>query len=211
MTATPPSTARRAGLLCRKALRCLRWFAGLAVLWFTVHLTVIAWIGTTDDLQPSDVAVVLGNKVEDDGSPGTTLQARLDRTLEVYQAGLFEHIIVSGATNPMGYDEPAAMRRYLVARGVPAEVIIEDGAGTNTFCTARNTRRIMREHEWKTAMVISHYSHVPRIRLAFWRMGITDVRSAHAWFYWEWREPHTVLREFAAFYYYLARSYPPAK
>ena len=43
--------------------------------------------GLCDHLGHADVALVLGSRVELDGSPSLRLRARLDRTLELYRAG----------------------------------------------------------------------------------------------------------------------------
>jgi vancomycin permeability regulator SanA len=61
-----------------------------------VPAAVIAISGSIDDLHPADVAVVLGNTVNPDGKPSRRLQARLDKTIELYRVGLFQNTIVSG-------------------------------------------------------------------------------------------------------------------
>jgi len=72
-----------------------------------------------NDVQPSDVAIVLGSKVEDDGTPSVHLRIRLDRTVELYNAGMVPMIIVSGGPGVPAHPEPIVMRDYLVAQGVP--------------------------------------------------------------------------------------------
>ena len=50
---------------------------------------ILAIAGLNDKLGVADVALVLGNKVEPDGTPSARLRARLDRTMELYRAGYF--------------------------------------------------------------------------------------------------------------------------
>jgi vancomycin permeability regulator SanA len=182
----------------------------VGLVWIVAHLSVLTWVGLNDDLRPADVAVVLGNYVEKDGTVGDVVKGRLDRALELYRAGTVKHILVSGAKAPGGYDEPTGMAAYLVRQGVPESDITLDQDGTNTYLTALNTRRLMKERGWQTATIVSQYYHILRARLAFRRMGIHDARSAHAPEGRGWREPHSLLREVVGFYWYLVRSYPPA-
>src|SRR5580704_13458675 len=93
----------------------------LAVILATLVIGTVVLVvsGLCDDLGKADVGLVLGSKVESDGTPSARLRARLDRTLELYRAGYFPAVIVSGGIGKEGYDEAAVMRDYLVARGVP--------------------------------------------------------------------------------------------
>ncbi|ACZ20411.1 uncharacterized membrane protein [Sanguibacter keddieii DSM 10542] len=88
---------------------------------------------TADDVPATPVALVLGARVYDDGTPSQFLRARLDLAVELYGAGSVEVLLVPGDGRPDHNDEPAAMRRYLVEQGVPAEAIIQDSAGFDTY------------------------------------------------------------------------------
>jgi uncharacterized SAM-binding protein YcdF (DUF218 family) len=161
---------------------------------FLLAAALLCVSGASDDLRQSDVAVVLGNAVSPDGTPSPRLAARLDAAVTVWVDRRVGAIIVSGGVDRNGTDEAAAMRRYLIARGVPDAAIIADPHGVTTWETARNTAAIMRERNWRTAMVISQYFHVPRTRLALARFGISDARSAHP-SYVEWRDLYSIARE----------------
>jgi vancomycin permeability regulator SanA len=54
------------------------------------------------------LALVLGSKVEQEGTPSPRLRARLDRTLELFRDGWFAFIIASGGLGKEG----AAMRPW---------------------------------------------------------------------------------------------------
>lgn len=69
--------------------------------------------GLTDDIRVSDVGIVLGSKVMPDGLPSDRLRARLDRTSDLYQQGMFKKIIVSGGTGKERYSEARVMADYL--------------------------------------------------------------------------------------------------
>ena len=86
-----------------------------------------------------DFLIVLGCGLAKDGTLQPLLRGRLDRALGFYEAQKAETgkeltFITSGGQGP---DEPvsesAAMKRYLMERGVPEERIVEEDRSTNTF------------------------------------------------------------------------------
>lgn len=172
---------------------------------FIVAATLIVADGLTDDLHAADVAIVPGNTVEKDGRPSARLGARLDQTLALYRQGLFREVIVSGGVGSEGFDEAEVMKRYLVERGVPEGSIHVDSGGATTHLTARNASRMMRENGWQSALVVSQYFHVPRMRLAMQRSGVTPVFSAHAP-YFERRDVYSIAREVVGYGAYLLRA-----
>ena len=172
---------------------------------FTLAATLIVADGLTDDIRAADVAIVPGNTVEKDGRPSARLGARLDRTVALYRQGLFPDVIVSGGVGVEGFDEAEVMKRYLVENGVPEGRIHVDGGGATTHLTARNASRMMRENGWRSAMVVSQYFHVPRMRLALERSGVAPVFSAHAP-YFERRDVYSIAREVVGYGAYLLRA-----
>jgi vancomycin permeability regulator SanA len=180
----------------------------LGILFFGTAILVIA--GLNDDLGHADVALVLGSKVETDGTPSARLRARLDQTLACYRAGYFPEVIVSGGIGKEGHDEAAVMRDYLVGHGIPAEHILMDNNGITTFASARNTRDIAQQVNFHTVFVISQYFHIPRARLALHRFGFATVYSVHAP-YFEERDVYSAPREFLGYLSYLVRRYPSEK
>ena len=135
----------------------LSWCVGIIALLALVSATLICVIGMMTKVQPSDVAVVLGSKVEDDGTPSVHLRIRLDRTLALYQQGVVPMIIVSGGPGVPAHPEPIVMRDYLIAHGVPSSAILLDSTGINTAATARNTGPLMVEHGFHSVIIVSEY------------------------------------------------------
>ena len=158
--------------------------------------------GMNDEIHEADVAVVLGNTVNPDGTPSRRLAARLDMTLELYHRGVFKNVVVSGGMGREGFDEAAVMKDYLARRGVKQDQIIVDSFGLTTAATARNVAAITKEHNWRSVLVISQYFHIPRCRLALSRAGIEHVYSARARFF-ELRDFYSILREIFGYVAYL--------
>jgi uncharacterized SAM-binding protein YcdF (DUF218 family) len=172
---------------------------------FTLAATLLVADGLTDELHAADVAIVPGNTVEKDGRPSARLSARLDQTVALYRQGLFPDVIVSGGVGSEGFDEAEVMKRYLVEKGVPEGSIHVDSGGATTRLTAMNASRMMRENGWRSALVVTQYFHVPRMRLALKRSGVTPVFSAHAR-YFERRDLYSIAREVVGYGAYLLRA-----
>ncbi|OFQ43114.1 hypothetical protein HMPREF2939_25435 [Achromobacter xylosoxidans] len=160
--------------------------------------------GLLADDADADIAVVLGNTVAADGSPSARLAARLDRAYDCYAATRCREIFVSGGIDPTGRDEAAAMRAYLEARGVPADRIVTDSAGADTWATARHASAYMRTRGYTRAMAVTQYFHVPRTRLALHRHGVAEVSAGYPR-YAEARDLYSILRELPAIAWYAAR------
>ncbi|MFI6869260.1 vancomycin high temperature exclusion protein [Nocardia sp. NPDC050406] len=85
----------------------------------------------------TEVAIVFGAQVYDNGEPSPYLAARLDIGRRLLESGKVKALLLTGDHGTPTYDEPEAMRRYLVGKGVPANKIALDYAGFDTYqsCT----------------------------------------------------------------------------
>ena len=163
--------------------------------------------GLRDRPGKADVALVLGNAVKADGKPSALLQERLDRAAEGYRHGDYPLLIVSGGYGKIGGDEATAMRNYLVGQGLPADRIIIDSHGVNTYESARFTARLLHERGWRSVCVVTHYYHVPQTRLALHRFGVETVYSLHAGSYGEDQYKFHLAREMVGLVKYALRPY----
>lgn len=188
----------------RPLLRLLAGGVLLAAVLFLACATLLVFDGLTDNIGPSDVAIVPGSKVNPDGAPSARLAARLDRARSLYQAGLVRAVIVSGGTGVEGFDEAEVMKDWLVAHGVAASAILVDSAGVTTGATARNSAALMQSHGLKTATVATQYFHVPRTALALRKAGVAVAHTAHARIF-EWRDLYSIPREVVGYAAYLVR------
>lgn len=188
----------------RNRIKKVSFVLTLLSLFFIIPAILIVTDGLIDEIHSADVAVVLGNTVNADGNPSPRLQARLDKTIELYQKGLFEHIIVSGGVGVEGFDEAVVMRQYLVSRNIPENRIHLDSEGKTTNLTAKNTAQIMKRNNWQSALIVSQYFHISRTRLAFANYGISPVYSAHA-NYFELRDLYSIVREVFGYFSYLLK------
>ncbi len=182
--------------------RCLL-VTGVAVGAFMTGAAILAIDGFTDSARESDVVIVLGNEVRPDATPTPRLAARLDAALKVHQAGLADHIIVSGGPSQTGLDEAEVMATYLIEAGVEPDRVIVDSAGVNTRATAVNAAAIMNERGWDSAIVATQFFHITRSRLALHQAGVEQVTTVHA-DYLELRDLYGLAREIPAWLKYRA-------
>jgi vancomycin permeability regulator SanA len=185
--------------------RLVKSCLGLIVLLFLVACLAIMLDGLSDNLHPADLAVVLGSRVQLDGSPSESLKARLDHTLDLYREGYFKLILVSGGRGKEGYEEAVVMRDYLASHGVLSDSILVDKDGYTTWRTAQDTVPYLTDHHLHSVLIISQYFHLPRCRLAFAKFGIGPVYWSHAPF-WALRDFHSVPREVFAYADYSFRT-----
>jgi vancomycin permeability regulator SanA len=169
---------------------------------FLIASIFLVFRGMSDEIAKADVAVVLGNTVNPDGSPSYRLAARLDAAVALYHQGMFNNVIVSGGVGREGFDEAAVMKDYLTRRGVPSEKIVVDSFGITTAATARNVAAIAKAHRWSSVLVVSQYFHIPRCRLALSVAGFDHVYAAHAR-YFEIRDVYSIIREVIGYAAYL--------
>jgi len=105
--------------------------AGAAVAW--VRSGTDRYTYSERDVPEAPVALVLGAQVYSDGEPSPFLQARLAIAQRLLETGKVQAILVSGDHREWKYDEPGAMTRWLVRRGVPENKIAQDHAGFDTY------------------------------------------------------------------------------
>jgi vancomycin permeability regulator SanA len=183
-----------------------RWriVAGVLLGWLFLHMVYITVDGLRDHAGPADMAVVLGNRVEADGSLSPVLQGRVDRALELYRQGRVPRIMVSGGMGEHAghYPEGLAMKQYLLARGVPADRIIEDNHGENTYLTAEDFLPVADSLRVTSVIVVSSFYHITRTRYIFRKVGFRNVYGAASRTFF-WNDLIGLPRDAVAFYKYL--------
>lgn len=139
------------------------------------------------------VAIVFGAGLRRDGSPTAVLRDRVEMAARLYFAGRVERLLFSGDNRFVDYNEPAAMRLYALALGVPDEAIVLDYAGRRTYDTCYRARQIFQVEQ---AILVTQSFHLPRALFTCNRLGLdavgvaSDLRSYHprSMLYWNMRE-----------------------
>ncbi|MEU0132451.1 ElyC/SanA/YdcF family protein [Streptomyces sp. NPDC006296] len=155
-----------------------------------LHTTADARVRTTADAPERLVAVVFGAGLWD-GRPSPYLAHRLDAAAELYRTGKVRVVLVTGDHSRVEYDEPDAMRTYLVAHGVPDGRIVSDHAGFDTWDSCVRARKVFGVDR---AVLVSQGFHIRRA-IALCRsagidaygVGAADVHDV-TWYYGGTRE-----------------------
>ncbi|MBH8569705.1 YdcF family protein [Microvirga sp. STS02] len=169
------------------------------LLWFIGHTTYIVIDGLTDEGKTADIAVILGSKVNANGTLSGRLEQRLACGLQLYLNGRAKKIIVSGGLGKEGFWEGSKMKDFLIRHHVPDTAIIVDNHGDNTLATVKNTLRLRNSLGYNSVVVVSQYFHLTRTKMLFRKQQFTSISSVSPR-YFEVRDAYALLREFAAYY-----------
>lgn len=120
------------------------------------------------ELKPADCIIGLGFGPAKNrkGVPSGELKRRVDKAVELYQAGLASYIIFTGADTGRGC-EALVMKELAVKAGVPAEKIITEEKATDTITNTKFSVKIMRQRGFKKAILVSNPYHLKRARYLF--------------------------------------------
>jgi len=149
-------------------VRRVRWKRVLVVAVLLGALAPVPWIWTrvasapyrhaAQDVPEAPVALVLGAGLRG-GKPTPFLAGRLDVAADLYRRGKVKVLLVSGDNSRREYDEPGAMRAYLIDRGIPSRVIVADYAGLDTWDSCTRAKRVFGVSR---ATVVTQRFHLPR-------------------------------------------------
>ncbi len=113
--------------------------------------------------------LVLGAGVYADGEPTAVLEARLQAALALHRSGRAPWFIVSGDNRSLNYNEPMAMRRWLLKQGVPENRIVGDFAGRRTYDSLRRARDVFGV---RRLYVVTSDFHLPRALFLARKLGL---------------------------------------
>jgi uncharacterized SAM-binding protein YcdF (DUF218 family) len=124
-----------------------------------------------------DVAIVLGAATRDDGVSEVYKQ-RLNHAIKLYNDNYVKNIIVTvGKGNSNVFSDAFTARDYLISQGIPGEIIILEEESSITQENLENSKKIMDEKGYKTALVVSDPLHMKRAMLLAKDIGITAYSS----------------------------------
>ena len=140
-------------------------------------ITIYA-VGHADSKQSADAVVVMG-AAQYDGTPSPLLESRLQHALDVYDSGRVMFIAVTGGKMPGDrFTEAAASRRWLVDRGVPENVILQEDQGRSTWESLSNLAAVLNSHDISHVLVSTDRWHMQRSLLSLRELGIHAEPSA---------------------------------
>ncbi|MCA9554455.1 MAG: YdcF family protein [Myxococcales bacterium] len=124
---------------------------------------------------PTDVLVVPGIRLTDDGRASYVLHNRIAMAVHLLQEGRGRRIVVTGGNPKAGVTEAARMMALAVELGADPDEVIAEPFATTTVENATNTAALMRAFGWRSALVVTDRVHlgyaIPVFRDAFTAPG----------------------------------------
>lgn len=113
-----------------------------------------------ENIPKQKVGLLLGTgKFLANGRKNAYFFNRIDATVELYQSGKIEKIIISGDNSEKGYNEPEDMQQELILRGIPQKNIYLDFAGFRTLDSVVRAKNIFGQNQFT---IISQKFHNER-------------------------------------------------
>lgn len=184
--------------------------AGGIALFGAFPLALMLFFGNTDYRRPADAVVVFGARAYQDGRLSDALEDRIRTACELYRTGAAKRLVLSGGPGDGAVHETEAMRRYALNHGVRAQDIFVDRQGLNTEATVRNTVPLFRQWRMTRVLAVSHFYHLPRIKLSYQRTGFEVYTVPARQKYFLRQIPYSMAREVAAFWTYYLKGRPVA-
>lgn len=176
---------------------------------FALSLRAILQNARADARTSADVILVLGAAVYPGERASPALHARTRTGIDVYEQGYARHIIVSGGLGAYAPSEAEVMRRIALGMGVPEETIFLEDQSHSTVENFENSARMMAEHGWKSALVVSDPYHVYRACRIGRDAGITTypvpAADSPTWTIRHLRVYYTIRETFAVMAYEVTR------
>jgi len=179
----------------------LGWSGRLVLASCAVVVGLFTWAAIARQLAPTsntslthfDAIIVLGSPADTDGNPSPRQLARVTEAVHEYERGVAPRLILTGGLDHNRPVEAQVMARTAEALGIPRSAIFEERRARDTIENGCYSARIMENHGWHSAEVVSSASHLPRAGLIFSRLPL------------EWRthaapslEPESAVRSDAA-------------
>lgn len=114
---------------------------------------------SAQDVPDAHTGIVLGASVKSNGNLSVMLRDRVESALFLYNKGKIKRFLLSGDNGSKNYNEPEAMKKYLIERGVPEDHIYLDYAGFDTYDTMYRSQAVF---EVESAIIITQEFHLAR-------------------------------------------------
>ena len=125
----------------------------------------------------ADVAVILGAAAYN-GEVSPVYRERINHGITLYEEGYVDRLIVTGGTADQEEESDAsAAKKYLLSQGIPEEAVLIEDQSSITQENLENSKAIMEENGYETALIVSDPLHMKRAMLLAEDAGITAYSS----------------------------------
>lgn len=161
----------------RRRAKILIGITAMMVGYIAINIISIYSFSTQDQKCEANVAIILGAATYN-GEVSPVYQERINHGINLYKAGYVEKLIVTGGVGD-GNNEPDAdaAKRYAISQGIPGADILTETTSTITQENLENSKEIMDENGYKTAIIVSDPLHMKRAVLLAKDAGIIAYSS----------------------------------
>ncbi len=157
------------------------WRGKLALALVGVVVALVGWAAmarafaphSNTELSRFDAVIVLGDPADSDGNPTPEQLARVNEGVREYERSIAPRIIMTGGPAHNRFVEADVMAKAAAAQGIPASQILVEPRALDTIQNVCYAARMMKEHGWNSAEVVSSAGHLPRAALILERSGIS--------------------------------------
>lgn len=151
------------------------WKPLLAIAAAALVLATLIWAILARRLAPTsntslsrfDAIIVLGSPADSDGNPKPAQLARVTEAVEEYKRGVAPRLILTGGAAHNQFVEARVMERSAQAQGIPESALFIEPEARDTLQNACYSMRILKEHDWRTAEIVTSAVQIPRSELIF--------------------------------------------
>jgi SanA protein len=124
-------------------------------------------------IKKNKVGLVLGtSKILKNGRINLYFKYRINATVELYNKGKIDFVLVSGDNGNKNYDEPTDFKNELIKRGIPSNKIFLDYAGFRTLDSIKRAKEVFGQKE---ITIISQKFHNERAIYLAEKNGISAI------------------------------------
>lgn len=131
-----------------------------------------------DDVRQVDAIIVLG-AAQWNGRPTDVFEARLQHSLDLYNQGYADWIIVTGGKQEGdAFTEADTAETWLIDRGVPEQAILKETVGRDTWQNMSGARDVARNYNIHSVLIVSDGFHLFRAERMASAVGFDPYSSA---------------------------------
>jgi uncharacterized SAM-binding protein YcdF (DUF218 family) len=164
-----------------------RWLRNVVRIALGLLVLLVVYVGITfgqvyrasrdDGARQADAVIVLG-AAQYNGEPSPVLRDRLDHALELYEADMAQHIVVTGGRQDGDrFTEATAGYNYLRSKGVPDEALLKEVDGSNTWESLAASARFLVEQDLTTVVLVTDGYHAYRVESIAEDLGLDATVS----------------------------------
>ena len=121
------------------------------------------------EIEGVDCILVLGCAVRAGGEPSAMLHDRLQRSVELYKAGVAPKLLMSGDHGQDDYDEVHTMKQFAIDEGIAPSDVFMDHAGFSTYESVIRARDVFQA---KKIVIVTQEYHLYRALYLAEKLGL---------------------------------------